>query len=162
MALSDKPDPSEKLTPKQEAFVHAYLEAGNASEAYRRTYNVDPGCKPNTIEKRACELLQNGKVAGRLRELRERSAAQAVLSRAWIIDRLMRNADKALELEDVTGSNKALELLGKTDEMRLFLERSESDNRHHHKVDSVSAFDGFLAEAAGSGTEGDPEEPVPN
>lgn len=28
-----------KLTPKQEAFARAYVETGNASEAYRRAYN---------------------------------------------------------------------------------------------------------------------------
>lgn len=57
------------LTPKQEAFAQAYVETGNASEAYRRAYDVSPTAKPNTIEKRACELLKNGKVAGRLEEL---------------------------------------------------------------------------------------------
>ena len=31
-----------KLTPKQEAFILAYLETGNASEAYRRAYNDEP------------------------------------------------------------------------------------------------------------------------
>lgn len=57
------------LTLKQEAFTQAYFETGNASEAYRRSYNAHPACKPNTVEKRACELLKNGKVAGRLRQL---------------------------------------------------------------------------------------------
>ena len=57
-------------TIKQEAFAHAYIETGNASEAYRRVYDVSPDAKPNTIEKRACELLKNGKVAARVAELR--------------------------------------------------------------------------------------------
>jgi phage terminase small subunit len=59
------------LTLKQEAFCSAYIETGgNASEAYRRVYDVSPDCKPNTVEKRACELLKNGKVAGRIAALR--------------------------------------------------------------------------------------------
>lgn len=58
------------LTPKQEAFAYAYIETGNASEAYRRSYNVSPNAKPNTVEKRACELLKNGKVAGRVAQLK--------------------------------------------------------------------------------------------
>lgn len=68
-ARKAKPSGKAKLTPKQEAFVRAYLETSNASEAYRRAYDVAPDCKPNTIEKRACELLKNGKVAGRLEVL---------------------------------------------------------------------------------------------
>ena len=30
-----------KLTIKQEAFARAYVETGNASEAYRRAYNAE-------------------------------------------------------------------------------------------------------------------------
>lgn len=51
-----------KLTPKQEAFVRAYLETGNASEAYRRAYNAE-NMKPDTIKVKASELLKNGNVA---------------------------------------------------------------------------------------------------
>ena len=32
------------LTPKQDAFACAYVETGNASEAYRRAYDVAPDC----------------------------------------------------------------------------------------------------------------------
>ena len=35
------------LTPKQEAFCLAYMETGNASEAYRRAYDAD-NMKPAT------------------------------------------------------------------------------------------------------------------
>ncbi len=152
------------LTPKQEAFVAAYLETGNASEAYRRAYNTSPGCKPNTIEKRACELLKDGKVAGRVAELRERASAKVVLSRAWVLERLMRNADKGAEIADLTASNKALELLGKTDELQMFVERSNvtSDNRHHHSAEPLSPFAEHLAEMLGSGAESPPEGSVPH
>lgn len=64
---------AESLTIKQQSFAHAYVETGNASEAYRRAYDVSPSCKPNTIEKRASELLRNGKVTGRIVELRQRA-----------------------------------------------------------------------------------------
>lgn len=62
---------AQSLTLKQQAFARAYVETGNASEAYRRAYDVSPDCKPNTVEKRACELLKNGKVAGRIGELQQ-------------------------------------------------------------------------------------------
>lgn len=56
------------LTPKQERFCQAYVETGNASEAYRRAYNAD-GMKPATVNKRSAELFANGGIAGRLAEL---------------------------------------------------------------------------------------------
>ena len=59
------PDMTVNLTPKQEAFYRAYLETGNASESYRRSYDAS-NMKEATINKRASELLQHGVIAGRL------------------------------------------------------------------------------------------------
>ena len=41
-----------KLTAKQEAFARAYVETGNASEAYRRAYNAE-NMKQESIAVRA-------------------------------------------------------------------------------------------------------------
>lgn len=57
------------LTIKQEAFCQAYIEKGNASEAYRTAYAADK-MKPEVISVKASELLNNGKVTVRLNELR--------------------------------------------------------------------------------------------
>lgn len=57
------------LTPKQEAFCLAYIETGNASEAYRRSYSAGK-MKPESIAVKASELLKNGKITVRLEELR--------------------------------------------------------------------------------------------
>lgn len=57
------------LTIKQEAFCQAYIETGNASEAYRKAYVADK-MKTESINRKAKELLDNGKVAARLVELR--------------------------------------------------------------------------------------------
>lgn len=56
------------LTPKQESFCNYYVESGNASEAYRRSYSCDR-MKDTTIHVKASELLNNGKIAVRIREL---------------------------------------------------------------------------------------------
>lgn len=58
------------MTPKQEAFCLAYIETGNASEAYRRAYNAE-SMKPETVNRKAKDLLDNGKITARLAELRE-------------------------------------------------------------------------------------------
>lgn len=59
-----------KLTIKQEAFCLAYIESGNASEAYRQTYKTER-MKAPTVNRKAKELLDNGKITARLAELRK-------------------------------------------------------------------------------------------
>lgn len=58
-----------KLTPKQEAFAKAYIETGNASEAYRRAYDASR-MKPEATHVNACKLLASAKVALRVEELK--------------------------------------------------------------------------------------------
>jgi phage terminase small subunit len=61
------------LTPKQEAFACAYIETGNASEAYRRAYDAD--CmKAETVNRKAKECLDNGKITARITALQEKHA----------------------------------------------------------------------------------------
>lgn len=57
------------LTVKQEAFCLAYIETGNASEAYRRAgYSTKAAQK--TIHEAASRLLAEGKVSARVSELK--------------------------------------------------------------------------------------------
>lgn len=56
------------LTPKQEAFALAYVESGNASEAYRYAYDAS-NSKPASVNRKAKEQLDNGKIAARIAEL---------------------------------------------------------------------------------------------
>jgi phage terminase small subunit len=129
---------------KQEAFVAAYLETGNASEAYRRAYDAK-GMNAATINREAHALLEHPKIAPRLSEIRTKAAEQVALSKAWVLDRLMRHAQvclgevpiklkmrqprtsDVLEIEthmpDAAGANRALELLGK--ELSMFVDRKE-------------------------------------
>lgn len=57
------------LTAKQEAFCIAYLETGNATDAYRRSYDSGQ-MAPATINRKAKEVLDNGKITARLTQLR--------------------------------------------------------------------------------------------
>lgn len=69
------------LTIKQENFCLAYIETGNASEAYRRVYNTNK-MKPETVNRSAKEMLDNRKIAARIDELRKpaREAAGVTLA----------------------------------------------------------------------------------
>lgn len=58
------------LTPKQETFCQEYIKCGNASEAYRQAYNTI-NMKPESINRKASELLDNGKITARIKELDE-------------------------------------------------------------------------------------------
>ena len=58
-----------KLTPKQEQFCQLYIELGNASEAYRQAYDAD-SMNENTVNRKAKEALDNGKITARLKQIR--------------------------------------------------------------------------------------------
>lgn len=67
------------LTPKQEAFCLAYLETGNASEAYRRSYSAKSASE-TSIGRMAKALLDNVKIASRIAELRKPAVERAQLT----------------------------------------------------------------------------------
>lgn len=67
------------LTGKQEAFCIAYIETGNASEAYRQAYNAGK-MKPETINRTAKELVDNPKIAARIQELRAPAVEKAQIT----------------------------------------------------------------------------------
>ena len=71
--------PQPKLTIKQEAFCQAYIETGNASEAYRQSYSTK-NMKDASVHRAAKELMDNPKVAPRIDEIRASIAEKAELS----------------------------------------------------------------------------------
>jgi hypothetical protein len=77
------------LTPKQEAFARLYIELSNASEAYRRAYDASK-MEPDTINRKAAELLKHGGITARLEELREAHAKRHEVT----VDRLVAEAAK--------------------------------------------------------------------
>jgi len=62
------------LTAKQEAFAMAYVETGNAAEAYRRAYDVRAATQHSSIYTNASKLLDNAKVMQRVRDLQAQAA----------------------------------------------------------------------------------------
>lgn len=53
------------LTVKQENFCLKYIETGNASEAYRQSYDAEK-MKPETVNRKAAELMADGKITARI------------------------------------------------------------------------------------------------
>ena len=56
------------LTPKQDGFCQSYIETSNASEAYRLNYSIE-NMKPDTVNRKAKELIDNGKITARIEAL---------------------------------------------------------------------------------------------
>ncbi|OJY09226.1 MAG: terminase small subunit [Nitrosospira sp. 56-18] len=79
-----------KLTLKQEAFCQAYIETGNASEAYRRAYGAK-NQKPETVNRNAFNLTQNSKILARLAELKAEHAKRHNLT----VDDLLTELEEA-------------------------------------------------------------------
>jgi hypothetical protein len=64
------------LTQRQEAFCLAFIETGNASEAYRRAYKPKKA-SAKTVNEEASRLLADPKVSARVAELRAGAAKSA-------------------------------------------------------------------------------------
>ncbi|MDD4144648.1 MAG: terminase small subunit [Prolixibacteraceae bacterium] len=78
---------SNNLTIKQEKFVHVYLETGNASEAYRRAYSYS-NMKDATINRKAAELLRNGKITARVDEIQRELKKSSDIKKEAILEEL--------------------------------------------------------------------------
>ena len=110
------------LTPKQLAFVEAYLKTGNASEAYRQAYDAD-GMKPETINRKAKEVLDNGKIAAILQSHREAAAERAIVSILSITEELEEARALAVSIEQPSAAVAAS--MGKAKLHGLLVEKVE-------------------------------------
>lgn len=96
------------LTPKQEKFAQEYISTGNASEAYRLAYSASK-MKPETVNKRASELLANGVITGRIGKLRAAIAELAIVKESQVINEAARLAlSDPAKLFNVDGTLKSI------------------------------------------------------
>ena len=125
------------LTPKQEAFCLAYLETGNASEAYRRAYDAE-NMKPESINRKAKDVIDNVKIAARIEALRKPALKRAQMTLEGHLADLQMLRDKALEADQFSAAISAEIARGKASGVHV--EKSEQ-----HLTGSV----GFILEVAG-------------
>lgn len=92
-----------RFTEKMELFCLAYIETGNASEAYRRSYNT-ANMADKTAQREGYNLLQNPLVQARIEELRAK-----VMERHEItVDTLLAELEEARLLGKETGKASAM------------------------------------------------------
>ena len=95
------------------------------ADAYRHAYNAEK-MKPETIQKRASELMGKGEIAGRVRELQEEGAKIAVYTLAEHLSRLDELSRGAEAEGKFAEAVRAEELRGKA--AGLYTERQQIDH----------------------------------
>ncbi|EKK3977712.1 terminase small subunit [Cronobacter sakazakii] len=100
------------LTIKQEAFCQAYIETGNASEAYRTAYAADK-MKPEAVHVQASNLKDNPKIALRLKELQGEIRQRHNVTVDSLLAELEEARQKALSAETPQSSAAVAATMGK-------------------------------------------------
>ena len=77
---------TKKLTPKQRKFAEEYVNTGNASEAYRRAYDVAETTSNEVIAVKASELLKSGNISVRVKELQKKEAESFQITRKEVAE----------------------------------------------------------------------------
>lgn len=111
----------------------AYVETGNASEAYRRSYNAEK-MKPETVNRNAKALMDNNKVATRVQELR----AAHVERHEITVDDLIRELEEARSIamagERQQPAAMVAASMGKAKLLGLIVDKAENKNDNRTTV----------------------------
>lgn len=110
------------LTLKQQAFVRAYFETGNATEAYRRAYDAQE-MSDDAIRVEACRLLKHPNIALRLNAHNRTAMADTQLTLEEHMAELRTLRDQSKQNGQMSAAIKAEELRGKL--RRFYVEQVE-------------------------------------
>ena len=122
------------LTPKQEAFALAYVETGNASEAYRRAYNAG-NMKPAVIAVKASELLAHGNVSVRVKELQAAALDEHKITMSDILRELEEARVVALQQEKPQAAAMVAATMGKAKLLGMLTDKMEHSGKDGGPID---------------------------
>lgn len=97
-----------KLTTKQELFVQQLVAGQSQRQAYRQAYPSAKKWKDNVVDNKASELLKNGEVSVRYRELLKQFSNMALWSREQAFNEyewLKNQAKEDIKLQGVRQAN---------------------------------------------------------
>lgn len=134
-------DPITGLTPKQEAFCLELAMSGNASEAYRSAYNAGK-MKPETVSRRAADLVANGKIAARLENLRFDARERSGITLADHLGTLRLLREEARKTGQLSAAITAETNRGKAS--GLYVERTEISGPGGGPIETVDAKEKLL------------------
>lgn len=112
------------LTPKQESFAQKYVELGNASEAYRQSYNAKKATD-KTINEAASRLLADSKVSARVKELQSAALKRHELTVDDIIAELQEARDLAMQMNNPQVSAMVAASMGKAKILGFIKDKAE-------------------------------------
>lgn len=110
------------LTEKQEKFCHEFIKTGNASEAYRNSYNAGK-MKPESIHVNASKLLSDAKVSQRVESLRAAVSKKRMLGLEDLLDELEQARTLALAQETPQTSAAVAASMGKAKMLGLLSDK---------------------------------------
>jgi phage terminase small subunit len=76
------------MTPKQEAFCQAIADGKNQSDAYRLAYNA-ANMNPNTVNRKAHDLMNDGNITARIKELRDKLQERVLITREGVLQAIL-------------------------------------------------------------------------
>lgn len=130
---------AEQMTLRHQTFCYEYIKTGNACESYRIAYDKPIDADRRIMQAAGAQLKNKPHIKEMIAALREEADAKAAndlgLTREWVLERLMNNAETGakniLNKEGINvpislqASNQALNLLGKVDTIGLFVDQSK-------------------------------------
>ena len=127
-----------KLTIKQERFARKYVATGTASEAYRLVYNSE-NMKPATINRKAKELLDNGKIAALIEKVKAEQSDFQAITFEEIAAGLRRAAEGATVAGQHSAAAQSLVALGKLAGLYVEKQKVSVDDAREH-LDAVQTL----------------------
>lgn len=101
-----------RFTDKMETFCLAYMETGNATEAYRRSYNIE-NMIASSVGREAWIVLQKPQVQARIAELREVVMERHKITIDTLLAELEEARQKAMNAETPQASAAVSATMGK-------------------------------------------------
>jgi phage terminase small subunit len=148
-----------ELTLKQEAFVQAYLECGNGSEAYRRSYNCKPDTTPQVASVEAAKLMAKPSIALAIETRRAKVAEKVEITLMDIAAMLKEAHEVGKASSDASAMTEASMSLAKL--LGHYTEKKHvtSDNRNHNVEERLSTGAEWLGGLVGPSAKGSDKVP---
>jgi phage terminase small subunit len=135
-------------TPKMEEFCNLFVfgdekTSGNATQCYRKAYNVGKATKDATINRSAHELMKNPNISARIEHLQDELSGiyktDAETTRKRIVNRLWEIAD-----QDNSQSVNALRLLAQQEGINYFQDQKITTNQNISLSDATDELNAVI------------------